>query len=127
MRTLEQQFAQTIYEQVAQIEPKSQQAKEYGSMAHKLPVLIRQAGLVQALAYVAARGKSGAKQLLDDLATTLGFEGDKPGEQLLARSREATLLDYMRLTREATVALTWYKRFAQSVLGIDPTEEGGTG
>ncbi len=124
MLTLEQQFARTIYAQIARIEPKSQQAKEYGSMAHKLPVLIRQAGLAQALAYVSARGKPGAKQLLDDLAMTLGLEGGNRGEQLLARSREASLLDYMRLTREAIIALTWYKRFAQSMLGIGPTEKG---
>lgn len=125
MQTLEQQFAQKIYGQVCKIEPKSQQAKEYGSMAHKLPVLIRQAGLVQALAYVAARGKPGARQLLDDLAVTLGIEGDDRREQLLARSREAPLIEYMRLSREAIIALTWCKRFAQSVLGVEPTEEGG--
>jgi len=121
MQTLEQQFAQEIYEQVCKIERQSQQAKEYGGMAHKLPVLIRQAGLVQALAYVATRGKSGAKQLLDDLTETLGYPSR---DALLDATRSADLLDYMRLTREAIIALTWYKRFAQSVLGIEPTEEG---
>ena len=125
MQTLEQQFAQKIYGQVCEIKPKLQQAKEYGGMAHKLPVLIRQAGLVQALAYVAARGKPGAKRLLDDLATTLGIEGDHRRDQLLTRSREAPLIEYMRLTHEAIIALTWYKRFAQSVLDVEPTEEGG--
>ncbi|RME12108.1 MAG: type III-B CRISPR module-associated protein Cmr5 [Ardenticatenia bacterium] len=121
MRTLEQEMAATIYEQVSRLQTDEERAKEYGGMAHKLPVLIRQAGLVQALAYVAARGKPGAKQLLEDLAAALG-QGS--ADDLLCASREANLLEYMRLTREATIALTWYKRFAQSVLGVEPTEEG---
>ncbi|GAB4559042.1 MAG: type III-B CRISPR module-associated protein Cmr5 [Anaerolineae bacterium] len=121
MRTLEQQMASEIYSQVAGLKGDKQKATEYGSMAHKLPVLIRQAGLVQALAYVEARGKPGAKQLLSDLAAVLG---EKSSENLLAHTRDADLLEYMDLTRRATVALTWYKRFAQSVLGVDPTDEG---
>nr|HID14940.1 type III-B CRISPR module-associated protein Cmr5 [Anaerolineae bacterium] len=121
MRTLEQKLAAEIYKQVQCLEDQKQRAKEYGSMAHKLPVLIRQAGLVQTLAYVAARGKPGARQLLADLADVLGFDS---ADDLLARSRETELLDYMYLTRQATVALTWYKRFAQSVLGVEPTEGG---
>ena len=122
MRTLEQELAATIYEQVTQLQTNEERAKEYGSMAHKLPVLIRQAGLVQALAYVAARGKPGAKQLLEDLAQTLEYDA---ADALFDATRQANLLEYMHLTRKATVALTWYKRFAQSVLGVEPTEEGG--
>lgn len=121
MRTLEQELAATVYEQVSRLQTNEERAKEYGSMAHKLPVLIRQAGLVQALAYVAARGKPGAKQLLEDLAQTLG---ENSANDLLRRSRKASLLEYMLLTRKATIALTWYKRFAQSVLGVEQTEEG---
>ena len=121
MHTLEQDFAEKVYQQITQVEQQSRTFKdEYGGMAHKLPVLIRQAGLVQALAYVAARGKKGAKQLLEDLANVLEYSST---QELLQNSREAPLLEYMRLTRQATVALTWYKRFAQSVLGVDPTTE----
>ncbi len=120
-RTLEQELAARIYKQVAQLEDDKARAKEYGGMAHKLPVLIRQAGLVQALAYVSARGKDGAKQLLEDLAHVLGCNS---AEVLLKESREAELLAYMDLTHRATIALTWYKRFAQSVLGVEPTDEG---
>ena len=144
MYTIEQEFAKKIYdEQIEPLKEQLDQAKkakdqspearkrfediqqkinQYGGMAHKLPVLIRQAGLVQALAYVSARGKSGAKQLLEDLARVLGYDSSS---QLLDASREAELLEYMHLTRKATVALTWYKRFAQSVLGVEPTDEGG--
>lgn len=144
MHTLEQAFAKKIYdEQIKPLKEQLDRAKrvkdqspeahrrfeeiqqkinQYGGMAHKLPVLIRQAGLVQALAYVAARGKPGAKQLLEDLAQVLGYKND---DALLRESRNANLLEYMHLTRKAAVSLTWYKRFAQSVLGVEPTEEGG--
>ncbi len=118
---MEQELAKKAYEQVAQLQPKTPIADEYGAMANKLPVLIRQAGLVQALAYVQARGKDGAKRLLEDLAQTLN-EGDSAND-LLERSREANLLEYMHLTRQATIALNWYKRFAQSVLGVEPGGE----
>lgn len=120
MHTLEQELAKKVYDQVSQLQPKTPLADEYGGMANKLPVLIRQAGLVQALAYVQARGKGGAKKLLEDLAQTLG---ENSANDLLKRSYKANLLEYMRLTREATIALTWYKRFAQSVLGVEPGGE----
>ena len=121
MRTLEQELAAQIYKQVAQLDTDAIRATEYGGMAHKLPVLIRQAGLVQALAYVHARGKDGAKRLLRDLAKVLEWNS---ADELLDKSREAELLDYMHLTRKAIMALTWYKRFAQSVLGVEPTDQG---
>ncbi|RMD59950.1 type III-B CRISPR module-associated protein Cmr5 [Candidatus Parcubacteria bacterium] len=120
MHTLEQKLAEKVYRQVTQLQPKTTLADEYGGMANKLPVLIRQAGLVQALAYVQARGKDGAKKLLEDLAQTLEYNSV---DELLRESRKAALLEYMRLTHKATVALTWYKRFAQSVLGVEPGGE----
>jgi CRISPR-associated protein Cmr5 len=89
-------------------------------MALKLPVLVRQAGLVQALAFVESRGKNSQKRLLDDLAVTVG-ENDK--NQLLDRSREADLEEYMALTEKTLLALKWYKRFAQSILKVKPTDE----
>jgi len=122
MRTLEQELAAQIYAQVSQLQTDAAHAKEYGGMAHKLPVLIRQAGLVQALAYVRARGKPGAQRLLADFAQVMGHASP---EDLLAAVRNAQLLEYMYLTHRAIVALTWYKRFAQSVLGVEPTDEGG--
>jgi CRISPR-associated protein Cmr5 len=90
-------------------------------MAHKLPVLIRTAGLAQALAFVQARGKNAHKKLLDDLATVISAQN---GETLATTSRTAPLPDYMRLTQHALAALLWFKRFAQSVLEVEPGEEG---
>ncbi len=123
MQTIQQKFAQRIYEQVntfANDNPgKDNPArKEYGAMAHKLPVLVRQAGLIQALAYVNTRGKDAHKVLLDHLAQTLGFTRG----QFLQEARHALLPQYMLLTRQTLWALEWYKRFAQSILGVKPGE-----
>ncbi len=125
MNSREQLYAATIYEQVKAIadaypDEKDKRRKQYGSMAHKLPILVRQAGLVQALAFVESRGKDPHKQLLGHLAETVG-EGN--AGQVLDRSRTAGLEDYMLLTEKTLLALKWYKRFAQSVLKVKPTDE----
>jgi len=98
--------------------------KKYGSMSHRLPVLIRTAGLAQALAFVEARGDAGGEKLLEDIAVVLKFKGK---ESLLESSREAELPEYMLLTRQVLAALTWYKRFAQSVLGVESGAVGEDG
>jgi len=103
------------------MKPSSDEAKSYGAMAHKLPILIRTAGLAQALSFVDARGKEGGPthRLLDDLALTVD-KSDK--KALLASVRNAQLSEYMLLTQHVMDALLWYKRFAQSVLGVKASD-----
>lgn len=111
MRTRNQEYAAQIFEQVTQVG--EDERKKYGSLAHRLPVLIRTAGLAQALAFVDARGGAAGERLLKDIAAVV------KEEKLLERSREAKLPEYMRLTRDVLAALAWYKRLAQSVLGVE--------
>lgn len=126
MQTRDQKYAVNVFEKVSQIKDQGAFSKSYGAMAHKLPVLIRTAGLVQALSFVDAhskdsqkQGKNPQKQLLQDLAATIG----QPDEaSLLKRAREADISEYMLLTRQVQDALLWYKRFAQSVLDVDAGE-----
>ncbi len=125
MRTLEQEFAVEIYEQVVKYgreNPKdSANRKQYGSMAHKLPILVRSAGLTQALAFVDSRGKNPHRDLLEHLASVTAGCGR---EDFLELSRRAELQQSIYLTRRAMLALKWYKRFAQSVLEVEATDEG---
>jgi CRISPR-associated protein Cmr5 len=128
MQTRDQRYAEKIFEQVSafkQQHPQPKQQREYGSMAHKLPVLIRTAGLAQGLAFVAANGKPPHQQLLDDLAKAIAhLNGDQQtAAQLLEKSRTVSLGNYMKLTQDALSALLWYKRFAQSVLNVEPGDE----
>jgi CRISPR-associated protein Cmr5 len=117
MQTREQKYAVGSFDQVSAFRASHVQLEidQYGSMAHQLPVLVRTAGLVQALTFVQARGKPAHKQLLDHLAATIDVED---GEQLAAAARAANLPAYMRLTQQVLAALVWYKRFAQSVLDV---------
>jgi CRISPR-associated protein Cmr5 len=135
MQTRDQQLATEVYNCVEQVkekypDEKAPYRKRYGSMAHKLPVLIRTVGLAQALAFVQARGKKDAhKKLLDDLAAVISAQNGETldastGETLATTSRTASLHDYMRLTQHVLAALLWFKRFAQSVLKVEPGEEG---
>lgn len=118
LRTRDQHYAAAVYACVGVVAKADKAA--YGSMAHKLPVLIRTAGLAQALSFVDARSQNGQKNLLKDLAQVMGFAEPV---FLLERSREAGLREYMRLTREALTALLWFKRFAQSLLDVDATDD----
>lgn len=114
--TREQQRAKSAFEQVSQHQGKPKEWRDqYGGMAHKLPVLVRQAGLAQALAFVDPRGKEAHRALLEDLAQTVGLSK----AELLRQSRQAQLGQYLRLTREVLAAAQWYKRFAQSVLDVE--------
>lgn len=114
--TRDQQRAWSAYQRVVGHRDKDKAWREkYGGMAHRLPVLVRQAGLVQALAFVQAKGEEPYLTLLDDLAHTVGMSR----EDLLGRSRTSALAEYLRLTRELLRTAQWYRRFAQSVLEVE--------
>ncbi len=94
--------------------------KKYGGMCHKLPVLIRTAGLVQALTFLQAKPKEQMwRQLGNDLAQTLGRTNL---DALAGEARDASLSKYMVLTRRALEQLLWYKRYAQVLLDVDTAE-----
>jgi CRISPR-associated protein Cmr5 len=121
MQTRDQKYAVDAFERVSLIHKKGKDFYDkYGAMAHKLPVLIRTAGLAQALAFVEARGKEPHHRLLSDLAETVGKNNKN---DLLSRAQKADLSEYIYLTQQVTTALLWYKRFAQSVLDVDASME----
>lgn len=127
MKTLEQEFAAEIYKQVSEYVNKENKG-EYGSMAFTLPVLVRTAGLAQALAFVESRKKDTYNQLLDHLAKVVMVDAaDKTKDRFVEKSRSADSEEYMYITRRTLLALKWYKRFAQSVLGITGTTDSEAG
>ena len=94
-------------------------ATEYGGLAEKLPMLIRTAGLSQAMLYAEVRAtKTGQNKLREDLIAVLGLP-----ENAIAVLVKDTLIEHMQHTRQALAALVWFKRFSQSVLDYKP----GTG
>jgi CRISPR-associated protein Cmr5 len=119
MHTREQKYAQQAFEQVKQV-PDAQR-DGYKTAAQELPILIRTAGLAQALAFSATQD-DGRKQLLDHLAVLMGIQDaqcKQPREALLKRTLAADLGVYTRLTQQALDALLWYKRFAEALFEAD--------
>mgnify|MGYP001214734166 CR=1 FL=1 len=98
--------------------------KAYGSLAHKLPILIRTSGLAQALAFVKARNENNSPQyqLIKDLEAVMQQVGPLQGE-LFEQSRTTLFDDYIRLTEACMEALLWFKRFATSELGVEQGDE----
>jgi CRISPR-associated protein Cmr5 len=124
--TREQRYANQVYAAVEKHISESKTFRDkYGSMAHKLPVLIRTAGLAQALAFVEARHKEGTAQnrLLQDLAEVLTELGQVNGG-LAVQSRSLPFDGYMLLTEACIEALLWFKRFGSSLLDADVTAGG---
>ncbi|HHV78301.1 MAG TPA: type III-B CRISPR module-associated protein Cmr5 [Firmicutes bacterium] len=123
MRTRSQIYALKVYDQVRGMADREEDfRKKYGSMAHRLPALIRSSGLAQALGFLetrATREKAHA-MLLQHIEEAVGESS------LVCRSRKADLCEYMSLTRKVMLALEWYGRFAESVLGVkkDSNVEG---
>ncbi|HEX6898602.1 MAG TPA: type III-B CRISPR module-associated protein Cmr5 [Thermoanaerobaculia bacterium] len=120
--TLEQQRAAMAYKDVEEV--KDQKERElYGSMAQKLPALIRSAGLCQALHFVKSRKKDPLNKLLDHIAGQLKRVDPeiRDVDSLCGKARKADLAHYVWLTREALATISWYGRLARSEWGVDPT------
>lgn len=102
--------------------------RKYGSMCHRLPVLVHTSGLAQALHFAAARRDPWQTRILDDLAVQLeeaGLLGAGHGKraELLRAAREADLAEVQALSREVQRCLLWYKRFAESILRVSAADE----
>ncbi len=127
--TRDQQRAQAAYEAVVGA-VKQKWEKKYGAACHRLPGLIHQCGLCQAVAFFQAKGedKEDSKRyyfykVLHDLA---GMTGQGSAEGLAHNARTMPMTQYRELTREAMACAQWLKRYSQAVLHVDPTEDTGS-
>jgi CRISPR-associated protein Cmr5 len=101
----------------------------YGTLALKLPALVRTAGLCQAVHFVHSRAKGDAKKcpemhILGHLAKQLKRVDPtiEDADSLCKSARTAGMREYLHLTREAIATLQWYARLSKSVLDIDVTD-----
>jgi CRISPR/Cas system CMR-associated protein Cmr5 small subunit len=125
--SLDQQRAVAAHAHVEAIGKLDAEAqKRYATVVYQTIALVRNAGLVQTLEFVAAlmtgAKREASEKLLGHLASQLSrIDSDITGvDKLRDRARKAGLRDYMLLTRETMATLVWYRRFVQSVLKIDP-------
>jgi CRISPR-associated protein Cmr5 len=127
METRDQKYARDAFTRVTAIKGQKAEASRYGVMAHKLPMLIHTSGLIQALTFVDARHQegSGPSRLIEDLSKTILGE-DSTRERLLREARgegSSNLKAYIYLSRQVLAALLWYKRYAQSILGVEAGQD----
>ena len=115
--------ASTAYDRVG-ARKYCQNVKDYGALAHKLPIMILQNGLAQATGFLLAKGKHEHRYLLEDLNAVLFEAGAVPAidssklHELIVKS---DLAGTMYLTRRSLEASSWIKRYVQGVLKLDAT------
>lgn len=90
----------------------------YRSFALSFPALLHNCGLVQSIAFASAKtggkiGESGSVYL-EDLANVMNLDSAETLEKL---SREAGIIEYMRLSAEAISCAGWLKRYVEAMSG----------
>jgi CRISPR-associated protein Cmr5 len=120
-RTREQIYAARVLAQIQATlavyagEPAAR--KQYRSSIMSAPALVHNAGLAQALAFIASRKEPAQQRLAGDLAKAV--LGDAATADTLLRRAQGDsggLRDYIYLTRQVLEALVWFRRYAQILI-----------
>ena len=106
--TKEQSMAQKAFLRVSERQAESDFG-DYKSFALSFPSLIHSCGLVQAISFACSKKKN---KYVEDLQAVFN-EIDNAGD-LATRSREAMVMEYMRISRHALSAASWIKRYCQA-------------
>ncbi len=131
MRTRSQQHSKKVYEQISSLVLDADKKKTYGSLCHNFPLMVLRSGLSQAIAFIWVKSKGVEStpqgQFLKHLSHLTEGAHNESASQFQQRINQAELIEYQRLTRKILAASIWYKRFAESILGVkagEETEEG---
>ncbi len=129
--TRQQRWAAAAFEAVSRLKTAGapDAEKKYATHCMKAPTLLRQAGLVQTLAFLRSRGDGEqgrqGRRYADDLAASLAaaddtlkkaLAGQELGKSLLQCAQKLALREYMALSRDAAAVAVWMRRFAQAEL-----------
>jgi|GEM_PF-1055974 len=122
----EQATAQFAHDKVRQVGGQGEMPKEYKSHVRKLPMMVKQNGLIAALLFVEKnRGKRAYELLGDHMTAWLTRTGnDNPAPVAIPGTgplpQRLTVLavpDYIAVTRDAQRALLWLKRYSEAMIG----------
>ena len=108
MITRQQKWAQRAIEKVKEMEGHDKK-EEYMRFCKSFPAMIHNCGLCQSLAFAEAK-TTGEHKYLQHLSDVMEMA------DITQRSREAGILEYQKLTRDALNAATWLKRYAEALL-----------
>jgi CRISPR-associated protein Cmr5 len=127
--TREQDRAAQAFEDISQESQRDAASqKRYATVMYQLIILIRTAGLLQALEFISALTNEHKRQAGERLLNALGKQMHRVNahindmKTLKQTAKTAELQEYMLLTREMMATMVWYKRFVQSILKIDASE-----
>ncbi len=104
--------------------------KAYGSLCHNFPPFVRTCGLCQAVAFSVDKASAADSEnkddqsrgmahrlLLEHVAKVLNIPSR---DDLLDHLLSANLEEYMLLTRQVLSSWVYFKRFARSILKVEP-------
>lgn len=122
-QTLEQKRAKYAL-QIVMKQKDTGNAEGYGRHVRKLPAMILNNGLGQALAFLLADGKEPSKKLYEDMQEWLRGESkaDRPrriyagSEELIKLLMAGDRSQYLQAQDETLKLLTWMKKFADAYL-----------
>lgn len=131
--TRQQQMLSKAIEHVTQVQDRGKGVADiYGGLCHKFPVMIRTCGLCQAAAFVEAKqasndsNRSRAHKLIEchavEMLQMLGVIA-RDNQRLSAAVCGMDTAKYVLATRLITRAWIYYKRLAESVLGVKSGQE----
>ena len=129
MQTRSQQVSKLVFEQIASLDLPEDKKKSYGSLCHNFPVMVLRSGLSQAVAFVLVKSKenndSPYGKFLSHLSTLTNGTNNETPQQFQERINALPLAEYQRLTRIILMGSIWYKRFAESLLGVEAGNDEG--
>lgn len=108
--TRQQQRAKTAFDCVSGYSGK---CEDYKRLAKRFPALVHSCGLAQACAFVQAKEGVTGREYLSHLQKVMGLSEDVDLSEL---SRISGMIDYQRLSREATESGSWLKRYAEAFI-----------
>lgn len=113
----QQQWALDAFKKVSAYKGSKDEAG-YAAQCMSGPALIRQSGLLQAIAFLKSRKKNNSKTYtyVDDFSVVLSKRDSDEFQKILLTS---TTSEYRAWSRNATAVAIWFRRFAQSELSTD--------
>ena len=111
MKTRAQEWSRRAFAAVLRQKGKDGAAK-YRTACMKMPGLLHQSGLLQALVFETARDDLG-ERYVRDLAVAYYQDDQADAPRLIGEAQSAQLAGYLQLTRDVSAVAQWFVRFAQ--------------
>ena len=112
MKTRAQDWSASAYTRVSEAAKKNDTKAKYKTSCMKMPGLIHQSGLLQAMVFQVARDEAG-RAYVDHIAQTFFAEKDADHKKLILHAQGLSLKPYMALTQDVAQIAQWFRKFAQ--------------